>query len=65
MMTGTSHQGREAKGSFVQFGSSQANASQILENCDFRIDVVENDFGSVEIEADCVVKLGSQRLQRV
>lgn len=62
MMTGTPHQGKEANGSFVQFGSGQANASQVLENCDFRINVVENDFGSIEIEADCVVELGSQSL---
>jgi hypothetical protein len=55
----------EVEWSFIQLGSSQSNASEVLEDCDLGVDLVEDDFGSVEIEAECVVELGSQRRQRI
>lgn len=49
----------------VQLGPCQSNSSQILQDCNLRVDFVENDFSPVEVEANGVVKLGSQIRQRV
>lgn len=47
----------------IQFGTSQADASEILQDSDFRINFVQDDLGSIEIEAQSIIKLGRQSSQ--
>lgn len=43
----------------IQFGAGEADAAEILEDGDLGVNVVEDDLGAVEVEAQSAVKLGS------